>query len=400
MPSRPILEDHLSRRRWLSMAATGAAVGLLDQKWGIAAQQPAAQKQLIVHGAVPQNAEPALSDLVRSWETPVRHFYVRSHAPVPKVDLDTFRLTVEGMVEQELSLSMTELIERFPTTEVTATMTCAGNRRNEHSRFKKVGGVQWAAGPIGNARWGGVRLADVLRRAGLKTGAKHVWFESIDQVEKNDQTFPFGASIPLEKGLEQTKLGNGTLLATSMNGDPLPPDHGFPVRTVVPGYVGARSVKWLGRIVVSDRPSDNHYVAGAYKLVTDGDRDEWAAAQPIYTFPVNSAICVPGVDARVPAGMLTVHGYALPSGQSGRTIDRVEISTDGGKIWQPADVISPAREYCWCLWTAQVPVHSMTKQLIIRAIDSSDAVQPQSVDWNLKGYLYNAWYRTPIQVDA
>ena len=199
---------------WVS-AAAGATAGLIVRPGTLAAPPPGGEKQLIVHGTTPMNAEPELGKLVHSWETPIKHFYVRSHAPVPQVDLDSFRLTVEGLVTQKLSLSIAEMVDRFPTAEITATMTCAGNRRSEHSRVKKVGGVQWGAGPIGNARWGGVRLADVLRLAGLKEGAKHVWFESIAQVKKSSRTFPFGASIPIEKSLERTQLGNGPLLANN-----------------------------------------------------------------------------------------------------------------------------------------------------------------------------------------
>ena len=400
MQPLPFSEQQFTRRHWLRSTAAGISIGLIDSGWTSAETSDSGKKDLIVHGNVPMNAEPELGNLVQSWETPVKHFYVRSHAPVPKVRLDSFHLLVEGLVQRKLSLSIVELLDRFPTTEVTATMTCAGNRRSEHSRVKKVGGVQWAAGPIGNARWGGVRLADVLRFAGLKDVAKHVWYESIDQIEKSGRTFPFGASIPIKKALEKTKLGNGTLLATEMNGAALPPDHGFPIRVVVPGYVGARSVKWLGRIVVSDRPSPNHYVANAYKLVTNGDDDEWAAAKPIYEFPVNSAICVPKANAKLAKRMITVQGYALPPGKSGRTIDRVEVSDDGGKSWQRAEILSPAREYCWCLWKANLPVDSKTTQLIVRAVDSAGTVQPETVNWNLKGYLYNAWYRTPIQVGS
>jgi sulfite oxidase len=398
MQARKSSEFSVNRRRWLGVSAAGATVGLIDHPWSFGQQPTASTKQLIVRGKVPMNAEPELKDLVKSWETPVKHFYVRSHAPVPKVDLSTFRLSVEGLVQRKLNLSIAELGERFRKTEITATMTCAGNRRNEHSRVKKIAGVQWAAGPIGNARWGGVRLADVLRMAGLKETARHVWFDSIDRVQKAGRTFPFGASIPIEKAREKTRLGNGVLLATTMNGGPLPPDHGYPIRTVVPGYVGARSVKWLGRIVVSDRPSPNHYVANAYKLVKDGLKEEWASAKPVYEFPVNSAICNPAAESKVARGKIDVSGYAIPPGNPGRTIDRVEISTDGGRAWQPTRIISPAREYCWCLWQSRINVTASTKQLIIRAVDSAGAVQPETVDWNMKGYLYNAWYRTPIEV--
>lgn len=398
MHAPPTSAEQLDRRHWLGLASCGATVGLIHPSWLPADQSSVHSKDLIIRGAAPMNAEPELSKLVQSWETPVKHFYVRSHAPVPRVDLGSFRISVEGLVKRTLSMSIAEIRDRFPATEIIATMTCAGNRRSEHSQVKKVGGVQWAAGPIGNARWGGVRLADVLQLAGLHENAKHVWFESIDQVEKDGRTFPFGASIPVKKSLERTRMGNGTLLATTMNGKPLPADHGYPIRTVVPGYVGARSVKWLGRIVVSDRPSPNHYVANAYKLVSDGDKDEWAAARPIYEFPINSAICSPAANARIPGRRVTVTGYALPPGEPGRTIERVEISSDGGATWQRARLLSRPREYCWSLWKARIAVNAMTKELILRAVDSAGAVQPETVDWNLKGYLYNAWYRTPIQV--
>ncbi|MCH2202347.1 MAG: molybdopterin-dependent oxidoreductase [Fuerstiella sp.] len=398
MQFSPFSEENLNRRQWINAAAGGAAAGLIHQGRGFTFEQQPAAKQLLVHSHTPLNAEPELSHLVESWQTPVKHFYVRSHAPVPEVDRETFRLKVQGMVHQELSLSMDELDDRIPATEVTATLTCAGNRRREHSLVRQTGGLQWAAGPIGNARWGGVRLADVLRLAGLKSGAKHVWFESVDRIEKKGHTFPFGASIPMAKALEKTENGNSTLLATTMNGLPLPPDHGFPVRTVVPGYVGARSVKWLGRIVVSDRPSENHYVANAYKLVVNGDPGELSAAPPVYAFPINSAICLPGAHAKLVRGELTVRGYALPPGESGRTISRVEISTDGGHDWHRAALLSPAQEFCWRLWQATVPLNSMTKQLIVRAVDSNGIVQPETVDWNLKGYLYNAWYHLPVQI--
>ena len=398
MTNPPVSDAILSRRRWLDISATGLFAGMAAPAVGNAAEQKTDGKQRRVHTASPHNAEPHLQHLVNSWETPFEQFYVRSHAPVPEVDLNSFRLTVEGMVDRPLSLTIAELADRFRRTEVTATMTCAGNRRSEHSLVKKVGGVPWAAGPIGNARWSGVRLADILSSAGVQTGAKHVWFESIDQIVKNDDTFPFGASIPLDKAMEITGLGNATLLATGMNGRPLPPDHGYPVRTVVPGYIGARSVKWLGRIVVSDRPSDNHYIAKAYKLVTEGTDEEWSEADPIYSFPVNSVICTPGRDSDLKKGVVSIQGYALPGGHPGRTIRRVEVSTDGGNLWQPARLTSPPREFCWTLWNARVDVNPSITGLMVRAIDSAGDMQPQTVDWNLKGYLFNAWYRTPVTV--
>lgn len=356
-------------------------------------------KKLAVRMQDPFNAEPELDDLVENWITPTKFFYVRNHAPVPKIDVKSFRVSVEGLVKKPLKLSPGELKERFKTTTVVATMTCAGNRRYEHSKVKKVGGVQWREGAIGNARWGGVKLSDVLKAAGLKPEAKHVWFEGLDEIDRNGKTIGFGGSIPLEKALYDTKTMPGALLCHEMNGEPLPPAHGFPLRTVVPGYIGARSVKWLGRIVVSDRPSPNHYLADAYKLVTEGTKLEWAEAGPLYAWPLNSVICEPRAGAKLKAGVVRVTGYALPHGRPGRTISRVQLSADGGNTVVEAKLTSPKREHCWALWSADVKVTPKTKQLIVRATDSAGDVQPRKVDWNMKGYMYNAWHRVPVTVE-
>ena len=344
------------------------------------------------------NAEPALPDLAAEWITPTDLFYIRSHAPAPKLDLKLFRLKIEGLVHKPMSISLQELTERFPSMSVVATMTCAGNRRYEHSKVKKVGGVQWEEGAIGNARWGGVRLSDVLKAAGLKPEAKHVWFDALDEIHLKGKTFGFGGNVPIEKAMADTKSMPGTLLCTQMNGKPLTPDHGFPLRTVVPGYIGARSVKWLGRIVISNRPSPNHYVADNYKLFTDGDKLEIAEKGAIYNHPLNSVICTPPAGAKLKSGTVRITGYALPPGRPGRTIARVELSADNGRTIVPAKITSANREYCWVLWSADVPVSPKTKRLIVRCIDSAGNTQPARVAWNRKGYMYNAWHRLPVSV--
>jgi sulfite oxidase len=354
--------------------------------------------QLFVHSKMPMNAEPPLDALVESWMTPVERFYVRSHAPVPKIDTAQFRVSIEGLVERPLQLSLAELNCGFQHVSIVATMTCAGNRRSEHSLVKPVKGVPWREGAIGNARWGGVRLSDVLKQAGLRDSAKHVWFEGLDQIERSGGTIPFGGSIPIQKALDDTQAMPGALLTTQMNGKPLTPDHGFPLRLVVPGYIGARSVKWLGRIVVSDRPSPNHYVATAYKLVEQGTKLEWAESGPIYRYPINSVICTPATGGKLQAGKAVVAGYALPPGHAETTIARVEVSANGGRTWTRAKLTSAARQYCWQLWKAEVPVTPRTTELLVKATDSHGHTQPATVDWNLKGYLFNAPHR--VQVDV
>lgn len=374
-----------------------AAAGLLSSRvaWGA---QDAVASSLKVLTDSPRNAEPPLEALIQSWRTPNELFYIRSHAPAPKLDVTTFQLSVEGMVRKPFTITLAELQGRFAKQSVVATMTCAGNRRKEHSAVEPVGGVPWGSGAIGNAQWGGARLSDLLKRAGVLESAKHVWFEGVDQIQRSDGVIPFGASIPLKKAFADTRTMPGALVAYEMNERPLPLDHGFPMRTVVPGFIGARSVKWLGKIIVSDRPSSNHYVAKAYKLVTEGTTEEWKEAPPLYSFAINSVICTPSAGANVLAGTVRVKGYAVPPGAEGRTIRQVEVSGDGGATWTTARLTSEPTPYCWQHWAADLPLKSGTRTLVVRATDSSGQNQPQKVDWNLKGYMFNAWHRATVKV--
>jgi len=383
----------LNRRELLKR--TGLAVPFWVAGNVALAVEPSA---MIVHQTVPHNSETRLGNLIESWITPNDRFYVRSHAPVPTVDVDQFRLTIEGLVKKPLQVSLPELQAMFNQRTVVATLTCAGNRRSEHSAVKEVSGVQWQAGAIGNAKWSGVTLADLLTKAGVKEGAKHVWFEGVDQIERSGGVIPFGASIPIEKAMSEHQSMPGALVATGMNGQPLPPDHGFPVRTVVPGYIGARSVKWLGKIFVSDRPSPNHYRATAYKLLQESTSENWAGAPILYDYPLNSVTCLPAQGAKLKAGQITVSGFALSPATEGRTVERVEISADAGKTWTPASFDSPAVPFCWRLWTAKINVRSATRALLVRAADSSGNLQPETVPWNLKGYMLNAWHQTQVVV--
>jgi sulfite oxidase len=393
-----------SNRRTFLRDAGVAGAGLAVAPWLYGGRSSATAAEdgsgnMIVHTTSPRNSEPKLDVLEKSWITPVESFYVRSHAPNPKIDPASFRLTVEGLVEKPLSMSLAELDGTFQSTSVVATMTCAGNRRSEHSLIKPVGGVPWQAGAIGNARWSGVRLSEVLKKAGLKENARHVWFEGLDEISKGGGIIPFGASIPVSKAMTDKEGMPGALLTTKMNDQPLTPDHGAPLRGVVPGYIGARSVKWLGKIVVSDRPSPNHYVATAYKLVREGTPVEWAESGPLYRFPLNSVICSPEPNAKVETGKVTVSGYAYPSGQPGTTIAKVEVSADNGRTWTTAKITSPLREHCWVLWKVDTKVTSSTSELIVRTTDSRGDMQPETADWNLKGYMFNGWYHVPISTD-
>lgn len=385
-----------SRRDLIRTGGILVAGGLICSPSSGQDSSTALAKDLIFRTTDPRNGEPELSKLVQSWITPTKHFYVRSHAPNPVIDAGDFRLQIEGMVRKPTSLSLADL-SKFDRRKTTATLTCAGNRRAEFNRHGKVGGVQWEAGAIGNATWEGFSLAEVLKQVEVTESAKHVWFEGLDQISKGDDIIPFGGSIPIDKAM----ISDGpaaALLADRMNEMPLTPDHGYPLRTVVPGYIGARSVKWLGKIVVSDRPSPNHYVDTAYKIVTKTDAIDWAESGPIYRFPINAAICTPKRNQKVSPGEIELSGYALPTGRPGSEITQVVVSADGGSTWIEAEMTGSDLEFCWQLWSVKVPVTTETRRLIVRATDSSGGFMPGRVPWNAKGYLQNSWYQMPVQV--
>lgn len=377
----------LTRRQLLKAGGALAVLGPL----GCATSGPS--KDLIARQETPWNAEPRLDRLTGSWITPLRHFYVRSHGAVPAIDAAAYRLSIGGLVERPLSLSLAEL-QGAEQGATPATLQCAGNRRNEISRIKTVAGVQWDAGAIGTAEWRGARLGELLKRAGVKGGAKYVWFEGLDEPVVKEQKLRFGATIPLEKALRPE-----TLVALEMNGQPLAASHGAPARTVVPGYIGARSVKWLGSITVSERPSDNYFSARDYKFFSPdvtAETAKWEEKDPIYDYALSSAICSPLANETVKTGRLRVRGYALaPAGSS---LKRVEVSANGGTTWAEARFTGEESPFAWRLWEVDFEAPPGPRVLVARASDSTGRVQPEQPAWNFKGYLCNAWHRVPVIV--
>lgn len=351
-----------------------------------------AKAGLIYRTKAPRNGEPPLRKLAENWVTPSSHFYIRSHGPNPTI-VEQHTIEIEGLVDRPLKLTVAELLAGFPQISCTCTVSCAGIRRQEFIRVKPMKGVDWAEGPIGNARWTGILLSDVLKAAGLRPEAKHVWFEGADEVRDGDAKFPFGASIPLSKLAEQDSEMPGAMLATHMNGEPLLPDHGFPIRTIVPGYIGARSVKWLRKITLSDKPSTNHFVADVYKMVYSQTQAEIDETAPIYRYPVNAAAC----SADLKDGKVYLRGYALPTGKKGCRVATVELSVNGGETWSAATLEKESADFCWQLWTATLGVVNPEAEVIVRATDSLGNTMPSTVPWNPKGYLYNAWHRMPLK---
>ena len=323
--------------------------------------------------------------------TPVEHFFTRSHAPAPVIDPATFRLAIEGLVDRPLHLSLAELAG-FPARTIPATLVCAGLRRDEY--MEVPGELPWGAEPVSTGEWTGVSLLDVLRSAGVGPAARHVELIGLDRVERQGVTFGFGGSIDLAKA-----MSGEVLLATALNGLPLPESHGAPVRAVVPGWIGARSVKWLGRIVLRETPSENYFQARAYRVqleVNHASPRDVSAGEAMSTVPLNSVILDPGRDQMVPAGPLRIRGWAM--GSAGRPLRSVELSADGGRTWAPARLTRKGQPWTWSFWEGAVTLTPGPHQLVVRATDTSGAVQPAAVEdtWNVKGYGNNAWHRVAI----
>ena len=346
---------------------------------------------LVVWSEQPLNAETPLGLLGRFHLTPTDLFYVRNHGPVPDADPALYRLVLDGLVQRPLALTLDELRERFPRVTVTATLACAGNRRRELTAVRPIPGeIPWGAGAVGNARWTGARLRDVLDATGVAPEARHVAFTGLDPVSGHDERARFGGSIPLDKA-----LAADVLLAWAMNDEPLRPEHGYPVRVVVPGYIGARSVKWLSTVTVQAEPSSNYFQARGYRLFPPDARAEERAAGDgleLGELPVNSAFCrlAPGEETPLE---LVAEGYALAGGT--RTVERVDVSVDGGENWAVATLAGPARPGEWRLWRVAVAAGPGPIEGVVRAWDSAASTQPEDPAnlWNPKGYVNNACHR-------
>jgi sulfite oxidase len=350
--------------------------------------------EMIVHEHDPYNAETPHEALCTSL-TPTDAFYVRSHGAVPEIEADGWRLTVDGMVAQPGTFSLADLQQRFDQHTVLATMQCAGNRRAGLIEVRDIPGeAPWGPGATSTAEWTGVRLADVLATAELAPKARFVAFAAPDVAPEAKPPQPFGASIDVAKA-----TSNEVLLAWEMNGQSLAPVHGAPVRVVVPGYIGARSVKWVERITAQSEPADNYFQAVAYRLLpADADPADEAGANglPLASVALNCEILAPRDDEVVAAGPAQVRGYAYAG--DNRSVVRVDVSADGGESWVQADVEPPASSWVWQHWTARVQLAPGASLLVARAWDSTGASQPESPRhlWNPKGYVNNAWSRVRI----
>ena len=357
-----------------------------------------ATANLVVHSAEPLNAEPPMARLVQSFVTPQHDLYIRSHGGVPQIDAETHRLSITGLVEHALEFSLSELRERFSTRTVVASLQCAGNRRADLQEVAKTAGDPWQAAAVANVRWTGVALRDVLEAAGARMdGNLQVAFYSPDEIEVEGEHATFGVSIPMAKA-----LSGDVLLAFEMDGEPLQPEHGYPLLAVVPAYAGIRSAKWLQEVRVQDHPAESPIQTKDYKLFPSSvqkGQQNWQEGLTIDALPLNSAICTPERGARLQAGPVTLRGWATASE---RAVIRVDVSLDGGRTWKQAELQQDASEpHAWTLWRLEARLEKGEHELVVRALDSAMQTQPDTPDdtWNFAGYLAVHRHRIHVTVE-
>src|SRR5262245_38097744 len=356
---------------------------------------------MIVRGQSPFNAEPPASVLAGNEITPVDAFYARNHGPFPHIAAQDWRLTVGGLVDRPTTLTYDQLTTDFEQHSVVATLVCAGNRRVELLRVHPIRGKDpWEHGAISTAEWRGARLVDVLAAAGVRReDGLHVEFLAPDVAEEARPVQCYGSSIPLDKAISEE-----VLLAWQMNGQPLPRAHGGPVRIVVSGYVGARSVKWVNTITVQPAPSGNYFQALDYRILppeADPDTVREGEGIALSSLPLNCDILVPTDGDQVAAGALTIRGWAMTG--DGHGIGRVDVSLDGGRSWCQADLHPAPGRWAWRPWSAIVDVAPGPLSITARAWDDAGVTQPESAAalWNPRGYGNNAYARIELgAVDA
>ncbi len=321
----------------------------------------------------------------RGYVVPNELFFVRNHTRTPRLEAANWRLRVEGSgVARAVDLTYEELLG-LPPVSVIRYIECAGNGRSffEATYGRRASGTQWKLGAVGVAEWTGVRLRDVLERAGLKRSAVDVMPEGLDDLKVR-------RPMSIAKALEED-----TLLVYAMNGQTLPPDHGFPVRTLVPGWIGVANVKWLGRLEVSEQPLFSPWNTDSYVLIGDSYKPVGQSKGPILTAQsLKSAFELPW-DGEIRTGRRALRGRSWsPFGR----IAKVEVSIDRGVTWLPAALREPNIGRAWVRWDVEWEARPGTYGLRARATDEKGNTQPAIVPFNEQGYLFNAVLSHPIAV--
>nr|UXG49833.1 nitrate reductase [Saccharina japonica] len=362
-------------------------------------------------GRHPFNVEPPVWRIKdHGFISPNSLHYVRNHGAVPRiVQGDSHKVRFGGAIDKPMEMSVEYIKANFKEITIPVTLVCAGNRRKEENMIKQGLGFSWGPAAVSNAMWTGVWVKDILKHIGIKSyeeGAKHVCFVGADKLPNGY----YGTSIRREVCMDETA---DVLLAYKMNGKELSPDHGYPIRLIVPGYIGGRMIKWITDIEVTDLESDNHYhyfdnrvlpsQVDAEKAVAEG----WWYKPPyiINELNINSAVVYPRhgevLSLTSTDATYTVSGYAYGGGGIGLT--RVEVSFDDGKTWELTEMCTPekprhmGRYWCWVFWEFKVDVLRMMKceEIVCRAWQGQNT-QPQNITWNLLGMMNNCWFRCKV----
>ncbi|MEP7338043.1 MAG: sulfite oxidase [Acidobacteriota bacterium] len=392
--------SRLTRRQLLVGAAqAGTAIGLsqlLPNELMTAFAQGVikGKEKLIVRSLRPEDLETPVG-LLNTWITPNDLFYVRHHTNAARIDERAgkdWKVEVSGEVERPMTITLDEL-KKMPKATVTVTLECAGNGRAFFD--PPMPGIQWEKGAVGTARFTGARLADVLKKVGVKAAGKYV---AINGAEKPVGTQPkFIRNVPMAKALNAD-----TIIAYEMNGETIPLLHGFPLRLVVPGWEGAYSVKWLNNIQVIDKEHEGFFVKTAYrypnKPVAPGAAVPPENMIPLTGLVVKSFINAPAEGANFKPGPVRVAGFAW-AGES--FITKVDVSMDNGSTWTPAKLGKERERYAWQSFEYEFKITKPGSYLLMaRATDDKGNVQPVAPQWNPSGYLWNVIDKVRVNVEA
>ncbi|MEC8181583.1 MAG: sulfite oxidase, partial [Pseudomonadota bacterium] len=324
-----------------------------------------------------------------------RHFIRNNGIPPEDPDMAGWRLIIDGLVDRPMTLSIADLRAQFEVVHQNLVIECGGNGRAFFEPPAK--GNQWTYGAVACARWTGVRLADVLRAAGVKDGAVYTAHVGADEhLSGKPGKLPISRGVPIAKALDPANL-----IAFEMNGAPLHPMNGAPLRLVVPGWPGSCSQKWLTQITLRDQVHDGPKMTGtAYRVpaypVAPGQKVPKKDFEIIHAMPVKSLITTPASQARVRGRSMTVGGHAW-AGDT--TVKAVDVSIDFGATWQPAILKAPANPGAWQRFTADLRFpQAGYYEAWARATDANGRQQPFAIAWNPKGYLNNAMHRVAVTV--
>ena len=392
----------LSRRRFLSLLLAGGTAAVLAACGdeipavgdGLRDQTEVGEMKTVFKDPTPfirqgRSGLEARLELMPGLITPSELFFVRNNSNSVDLSVDDWSLTIEGdAVGRSLRLSYEEIME-LPGRAMVSYLECAGNQRVMFDRLqgRPAPGEQWGRGAISNGEWQGVSLADVLTLAGISDGAQSVLLVGLD---RESPERGFRRVLPIDRALHPD-----TLLAYGLNGKPLPRDHGFPLRAIVPGWVGSSQIKWLGRIEVSSERLWTRNNTTSYVLLGDAYEPEGEAAGMVITQQsIKSALALPW-PAEIEAGQHNLIGFAhSPHGE----IAKVEWSEDGGVEWHEAMVGQSQDRYSWAAFDFDWDAPSGEHTVMTRATDAQGNTQPDRVPFNQKGYLFNQPLPHPISV--